>query len=509
MLRRNAPKGVKMGPGVKAVPVDISPAGPAAVDVDHQGHCPMDDQPAEPAIDEDQKPKVSRPKYTPAQLTAIFNEATGLADGGEVQYNADGTVRVIKGYKNIMKISAFVHQWGVKSEGVRSVIDRIKISKSLEDFLERKPGSGRKRWVRSESLKKTLQDVITERDNKVGYHELARIGDCSRRTAKRIVTEDLELKNVVQEKNQRISTKNVKSRLDKCQKWVAQMDASPPQFNPRHIFWTDEKIFRLGDLKGGSHNFRVLISNKITKAQCKTVDINRGDGAFMGGSRVMVCLGACYYGLCEPFFVPETQKYINAPYYQSVLQGHFSVEAAMLFREAGIDNFTFMQDGASPHTAKTTQALLPKLFPNHLKKTEWPSTSPDLNVLDFYLWGKLQRMVEEKHPKNLLDLKCAIKTCCGQLQLIDIQNAIDSFYKRCKLVIAQEGRSFRHMLKGREAKEMELPPWMTKHKAIEPEVPDEEWFDEACDDDDDEDGDGDDDDDDDDHQMHMVEEGES
>ena len=56
-----------------------------------------------------------------------------------------------------------------------------------------------------------------------------------------------------------------------------------------------------------------------------------------------------------------------------------------------IQRMWFMHDGAPPHFALAARAILHKRFPNkwisRQGPTQWPAHSPDLNLLDFYLWG--------------------------------------------------------------------------------------------------------------------------
>ena len=60
------------------------------------------------------------------------------------------------------------------------------------------------------------------------------------------------------------------------------------------------------------------------------------------------------------------------------------------------NGYILQQDGATSHTAKDTISFMKKQFPKFLKPTEWPPNSPDLNVMDYYVWGALQQMVYEK-----------------------------------------------------------------------------------------------------------------
>ena len=156
----------------------------------------------------------------------------------------------------------------------------------------------------------------------------------------------------------------------------------------------------------------------------------------------MVCLGASHFGgIGRSHFVPKCQ-FIDQVFYLNALNSHYVVEAARMFREAGVQDYCFQQDGASAHTANAVQIACAALFPSFIARKDWPSTSPDLNVLDYFIWGYVQKKVNEMKPETLLDLQLAIEQCVGNVPLGLVQKAIDGFYNRCKLCVDQEGRTF-------------------------------------------------------------------
>ena len=55
------------------------------------------------------------------------------------------------------------------------------------------------------------------------------------------------------------------------------------------------------------------------------------------------------------------------------------------------DGFIFQQDGAPAHTARATQDqdLLHANIDDFIAKDEWPPNSPDLNPLDYHVWGAM------------------------------------------------------------------------------------------------------------------------
>jgi len=53
------------------------------------------------------------------------------------------------------------------------------------------------------------------------------------------------------------------------------------------------------------------------------------------------------------------------------------------------DNFIFQQDGAPAHTAALAQDWIKKKYPGFIWKHEWPTNLPDLNPLDYHVWGAM------------------------------------------------------------------------------------------------------------------------
>ena len=72
----------------------------------------------------------------------------------------------------------------------------------------------------------------------------------------------------------------------------------------------------------------------------------------------------------------------------------------------------FQQDGAPPHSYNITLDWLDHKFPNRLinrkREPEWSPNSPDLNPLDFYLWGFLKDTMCRNNHQTITELKEAI-----------------------------------------------------------------------------------------------------
>ena len=72
-----------------------------------------------------------------------------------------------------------------------------------------------------------------------------------------------------------------------------------------------------------------------------------------------------------------------------------------------------MQDGAPAHTSRMAMEWLENRFPGRLlsNKSEfiWPPRSPDLNPLDFFLWGYMKEEIHRAQPGSITEIKQLIE----------------------------------------------------------------------------------------------------
>ena len=112
------------------------------------------------------------------------------------------------------------------------------------------------------------------------------------------------------------------------------------------------------------------------------------------------------------------------------------------------DEFTFQQDGAPAHSAHQAQDWLQQNCPDFIRKDEWPPNSPDLNPLDFCVWGIMLNQYEKCIPKpaTLLELKAVMQSIWDELPQNTIQKTVLSFRKRLQACIRSDGGHFEHLL---------------------------------------------------------------
>jgi len=62
-------------------------------------------------------------------------------------------------------------------------------------------------------------------------------------------------------------------------------------------------------------------------------------------------------------------------------------------RRSSNDNFLFQQDRAPAHRSHHTVTYLHSHVPEFIEPENWTANSPDLNPVDYSVWGALQQMV--------------------------------------------------------------------------------------------------------------------
>lgn len=155
-------------------------------------------------------------------------------------------------------------------------------------------------------------------------------------------------------------------------------------------------------------------------------------------------------GLIGPYFFEKT---ITSDAYKAVLDQYFVPTAHGM---NGIDGYFFMQDGARPHRTSKVFEVISEHFDDRiigldsLKHTgngmDWPPYSPDLNPLDFYLWGCLKDKVYRVAPKTIAELKEAIGREMEAIGVETLEKVIEEFEKRLLHVVASSGDHFENLI---------------------------------------------------------------
>ncbi|CAK1590422.1 unnamed protein product [Parnassius mnemosyne] len=112
----------------------------------------------------------------------------------------------------------------------------------------------------------------------------------------------------------------------------------------------------------------------------------------------------------------------------------------------------FQNDGAPCHFERQVREHLNRTVPGRwigrAGPIEWPARSPDLNPIDFFIWGFYKEMVYAREINSENELREKLRQCAEKIG--ENTNALRrlkaNFLRRCRLCIKVNGRHFENLL---------------------------------------------------------------
>jgi hypothetical protein len=339
-----------------------------------------------------------------------------------------------KGYGAKKLIKEFP-QKGWKLRGLNYLLTRLRETGTTD----RVPGSGRPRTSRTAENIDSVYDLVLSQEDAPRTHkttrQIARELAISQRSVRRIIHEDLQLKCLKKRRAQELTAKNCEMRLNRSRQLLRKYPSHAVDF----IFFTDEKMFTVAP-PVNLQNDRVYAPVLSKKRDVAANRLLRTRSTF--SKSVMVSVAVSKLGCSELIFVEPGTK-VNGQYYRECL---LSDQLLPAIRRIAGDVYTFQQDSAPAHRARETIALLQRETPDFISPELWPPNSPDLNPVDYRIWGILQERVYQKSVKNVDELKLRLIEAWSGIQQSVIDQAIDQWRVRLNACVKAEGQHFEHKL---------------------------------------------------------------
>ena len=157
----------------------------------------------------------------------------------------------------------------------------------------------------------------------------------------------------------------------------------------------------------------------------------------------MVSVAVSKSGKTSLVFVDRGAK-VNSTYYcDHVLGGNGLLRD---IRRLSVNRFIFQQDGAPAHRSRQTVAFLRENAPEFIEPENCPPNSPDLNPVDYSIWGALQHLVYQQKIRDMDHLKEMLTWCWEQIGQDLLNKAIVQWLCRISLVIWAKGGHIEHCL---------------------------------------------------------------
>ena len=111
-------------------------------------------------------------------------------------------------------------------------------------------------------------------------------------------------------------------------------------------------------------------------------------------------------------------------------------------KDAGKKNqnepWLFQQNSTPAHASKGTKSWLQSQDIDFLTKEEWPPCSPDLNPLDYSVWGNLENRACSKPHKNSESLQASLKEEWLKIHQEKLRNGVLRFRDRIWRVVKED-----------------------------------------------------------------------
>ncbi|CAK9807113.1 Transposable element Tcb1 transposase [Anthophora quadrimaculata] len=310
----------------------------------------------------------------------------------------------------------------------RSTVYDIAKRYAASDWFEKgSPSPARKVQVREKSTRtpeiiQRAQDMILE-DPGTSLRKLASVLGVSETIVRQIAQEDLRYASYVLKVRQMLSEAAKLKRFARCHLILCSLKHEAAG---RIRFFSDEKIFTV-DAKVNRRNDRWLAHN------LEDVPVV-GKTKFPASVHVLSVVSS-EGDVMPPHFFQKGER-ITKEVYLEVLK---RVIKPWMETTASGRPYLFQQDGAPAHTSHLVQNWLSDNVDMFWSKDFWPPNSPDLNPLDYYVWGVIERQTNKCRHPNVNSLRAAIESEFATIKHDQLKSACSRFRARIEQVIEAEG----------------------------------------------------------------------
>lgn len=305
------------------------------------------------------------------------------------------------------------------------------VAKAFKDAEEKEEGSAsatRKRHapgaqkLRDSSFLERLQALIDE-DPGCSMRKLAEKLNVSDFTIRKAVSEDLRCKSYVLRVRQMLSAEMKSKRVARCSLLLSSLKHEAAG----HLrFFSDEKIF--------------VVDAKVNRRNDRWIAMDLEDVPVIGKTKFpasvhVLCVVSSDGDVMSPHFFQKGQA-VNKEVYLDIM---ITVVKPWMDEIAAGRPYVFQQDNAPAHASHVVQNWMDDNLPLFWSKAFWPPNSPDLNPLDYYVWGVLERASNKAAHNSIDSLKPAIIQAAANIDRAELAHACYRFRSRIEAVIEADG----------------------------------------------------------------------
>lgn len=269
-------------------------------------------------------------------------------------------------------------------------------------FQKRTTDCGRPRVIRTVALEEEVLNMIEDRPE-LSTRQIANTLNVCNKLIWQIL-KDHQLYPYHIQRVQALLPRDFPHRVHLCQ-WSLQMITQNAQFL-ENVLFTDEANFSRQGITNFHNNHLWAEDNPHAIQECR----------YQYEFSLNVWVGIIGENVIGPYFLPLR---LNGASYTNFLQEQLPIvleNVPLAIRP----RMWFMHDGAPAHFSITARQYLDDVYPNRwigrAGPQPWPPRSPDLNPLDFCIWGHLKSLVYTTPIECVNDLRNRIIAGCETIQ---------------------------------------------------------------------------------------------
>jgi len=293
----------------------------------------------------------------------------------------------------------------------------------FEAVAARKEHARRSDTKRDEDFVAQVQEMVNN-DPGQSMRALARELNISEKTVRVCMMEDIRYKSYKMRKGQLLTEKMQENRLKKSKKLLNKL--RHPLEPDMVWFFSDEKNF-CQDQSINRQNNRWL-------AYCPK-DVPRIMQTKFPATVMVFGVVSSEGDVMPPHIFPQGLR-VNTEVYLDVLE---HVVLPWIKNTIGDRPFVWQQDSAPCHTSRRSQKWISEHFCDFTPPDVWPPNSPDLNPMDFYVWGAVERDTNRTACKSRDDLINRIKVVFTSLPKEVVKKSCSRFRGRIETVVEAKG----------------------------------------------------------------------
>lgn len=319
------------------------------------------------------------------------------------------------------RVIGFLEAGGTPAEAAKqydvtiSSVTRLQEKVKETGTVKNRPGQGRKRKLSTSQAKKIRKKAKRGKNCPQIAREMSKElkEPVSTETIRKTIKEG-ELEYLVIEEEEELKEEHKSKRLAYAQENLEK------EWNL--VLFTDEKIFQL---PSGAHKGWQDRKNRKKKKKQKR-----------HSPQVMVWGGIGSYFKTPLVFVPKNTNLDSAGYLEILKKNLPPATTTKDCPKEKLDDWEFLQDGATIHKAKKVMKYLEKHAPYYVR--DHPPLSPDFNIIED-IWSQMNTELNKYSIKDLNSLKKHLRIVWKNISFEKVRASVNSMPKRLQECIDLNG----------------------------------------------------------------------